>query len=179
MKRAALTVALLLTSLSLAAQSNAKPQTLTLYRLPNLVAGTCPIDMHANQGVWDHTLKIREGDKERVPQPFGQRISLTLKDPRHAPITAATVRVHGLTGKNRVLQTGNEAGTSDAVTTIHLAFGAQGDAGVTGDLSIPGFTAVNFIELQEVSYSDGATWRVSGLELCRVQPDPVMLVINR
>ena len=139
----------------------------------------CPIGMQANQGVWNHRITIRNGDKDRVLQPFGQKISLTLKDPRHARITAATVRVHGLTGKNRIMQAGNQAAASDAARTIHLSFGTQSESGVTGTLWIPGFTAISFIELQEVSYADGSAWRTSVTRLCRVQPDPLMLVSDR
>jgi hypothetical protein len=146
----------------------------------NTVSGAaCPIGMHADQGVWDHTMRIHEGDKQGVLQPFGQKLSLTLKDTRHARITAATVRVHGLTGKNRIVQTGGERGGSDAVRTVQVSFGSQGEAGVTGDLWIPGFTAVTLIELREVSYSDGTAWKISGSNVCRVQPDPLMLVSNR
>jgi hypothetical protein len=192
MTRAAVLAAFLLSSLTLAAQSGstagAASSQAASHELRSTSGGTitvlptvagCPIGMQASQGVWDHTIRIREGDKERGLQPFGQKISLTLKDPRHARITAATVRVHGLTGKNRMLQTGSEAGTPDAVTTIRLSFGPQGDAGVTGDLWVPGFTAVTLIELQEVSYSDGSTWKVSGTDICHVQPDPLMLISNR
>jgi hypothetical protein len=191
MTRAALAVTLLLSPLVLAAQAGSSAGSFSfgvaslengrgsVASPPGFTANACPIGMHADQGVWDHTMRIREGDKRAVIQPFGQKISLTLKDSRGVRITAATVRVHGLTGENRIVQTSDKTGGSDAVRTVQVSFGRQGEAGVTGDLWIPGFTAVTLIELREVSYSDGTAWKVSGSSVCRVQPDPLMLISNR
>ncbi len=58
--------------------------------------------MVANQGVWDHTIRVRKGQQEKVIQPFGQRIFLTLNDSHRASIVAATVKVYGLTATNRM-----------------------------------------------------------------------------
>ena len=189
MFRATAGVALLLTSLTLSAQSGSssepsKPATPQVHPLPGgsvlidygtIVAG-CPIDMHASQSLWNHTIAVQKG---LGSHKFGQRLSLVLKDTRRARITGATVRVHGLTGKNRMLQTGDRSDAAESATTIHLSFGPKNDNEAVGDLWIPGFTAVTNVELQEVSYSDGSVWRVSGLDICRVQPDPIMLITER
>jgi len=132
--------------------------------------------MHASQSLWNHTIAVQKG---LGSHKFGQRLSLVLKDTRRARITGATVRVHGLTGKNRMLQTGDRSDAAESATTIHLSFGPKNDNEAVGDLWIPGFTAVTNVELQEVSYSDGSVWRVSGLDICRVQPDPIMLITER
>ena len=50
--------------------------------------------------------------------------------------------------------------------------------GVSTDLYIPGFTAVNSIELLDVSYDDGRVWRIGSSSVCRVTPDPLMLIAN-
>jgi hypothetical protein len=49
---------------------------------------------------------------------------------------------------------------------------------MTGDLYIPGFTAVNSIELLQVSYNDGRNWRIGADSVCRITPDPMMLIAN-
>jgi hypothetical protein len=49
---------------------------------------------------------------------------------------------------------------------------------VTSDLYVPGFTAVSSIELLEVSYDDGRVWRIGGSSVCRVKPDPMMLIVS-
>jgi len=190
MIRTAAGVALLLTSFTVAAQSGAvsgsfgvagpTTQGSTVFVLPN-VSRVCPIDMHASQGVWDRTIRVREGEQERVHSRYGQRISLSLKQTHSARIVSATVRVHGLNGTNRVLPTPAELSRnhSNAVATLKVKFVEENDGSVSADLWINGFTAVNSVELLDVSYADGSTWRNSGSGLCRVQPDPMMLITER
>ena len=140
----------------------------------------CPIDMHARQGLWDRTVRVRDGEKERVLQPFGQRISLDLKDSRPARIVAATVRVHGLNGKNRMVLTPTDTTQRwNAVKTLKVNFAEQKDGTVSADLWIGGFTSVSSIQLMDVSYSDGSIWKISRSNACRVQPDPLMLITER
>jgi len=47
------------------------------------------------------------------------------------------------------------------------------------DLWLPGFTSVTSIELMEVTYADGSAWKISGSNVCRVQPNPLMLITER
>ena len=66
----------------------------------------------------------------------------------------------------------------EASRKLSVTFAANGKGRVTGDLYIPGFTAVNSIELLQVSYSDGRVWRIGAGNVCRVKPDPMMLIAN-
>jgi hypothetical protein len=195
MIRAAAGFALLFTSLTLTAQNAsssgatfgaAPPEALTLQNGTTIVLpptpdpAACPISMAARQGIWDRTIRIREGDKERVVQPFGQRISLNLKDPHAAQITEAIVRVRGLNGKNRMLLTPTEAGQKwNAVKTLTVKFARENDGSFSADLWISGFTSVSSVELLQISYADGSGWRISKSNLCRITPNPLMLISNR
>jgi hypothetical protein len=145
----------------------------------SVVGDSCPIGMRASQGVWDHTIKVKQGQQERAPQPFGQRIVLSLVDTHSAPILSATVKVRGLTGRNRMLQA-DEAGeqSADGMKIMKITFVPKTDGGVSGDLYIPGFTSVSSIELIEVSYGDGKIWRIGGSSVCSVTPDRMMLIAN-
>lgn len=179
MKIAAIAFVVLLSSLPLAAQNGAKPEGQVFVLRTQPLASGCPIGMVANQGVWDHTIRVRQGQQEKVIQPFGQRIFLTLNDSQPASIVAATVKVYGLTGKNRKLETaGNSSANAEATKIMKIAFAARQKNGVSTDLYIPGFTAVSFIELLDVSYEDGRVWRIGGSSVCRVAPDPLMLIAN-
>lgn len=176
MKTVASVLVLLFSSFTVAAQ--AKTQAPIVVNLGNLHGNSCPVGMTANQGVWDHTMRVRQGQQEKTAH-FGQRILLTLSDASSATIMAATVRVHGLTGKNRVVQAAPGPGSDgEATKTMELNFAASQKGAVTGDLYIPGFTAVNSIELVQVSYSDGRVWRIGADSVCRVTPDPMMLIAN-
>ena len=179
MKIAATAFVLLLSSFPLAAQNSAKPESPAIVLRAQPVGGGCPIGMVASQGVWDHTLRVRQGQEGQNPQPFGQRIFLTLNDTRSGAIVAATVKVYGLTAKNHMLQTDNHATADGEATKImSITFAAKQQNGVSTDLYIPGFTAVNSIELIQVSYDDGRVWRIGTDSVCRVTPDRMMLIAN-
>ena len=179
MKHACVGFILLLSSLTLAAQNPAKTESPIVVDHGTLAGNECPIGMAASQGVWDHTVRVRQGQKQRAIQPYGQRIFLTLNDSRPDPIVAATVKVHGLTGKSHMAQTDSVANAhGEATRTMEIAFATSQSGGVTGDLYIPGFTAVNSIELIQVSYDDGKIWRIGASNVCRVTPDPMMLIAN-
>jgi hypothetical protein len=178
-KIAATAFVLLLSSIPLAAQNGAKPESRAFVLRAQPVVNGCPIGMVASQGVWDHTIRVRQGQEGQNPQPLGQRIFLTLNDTHSAPIVAATVKVYGLTAKNHMVQTDNRAtADGDATKTMSITFATRQKNGVSSDLYIPGFTAVNSIELVQVSYDDGRVWRIGADSVCRVTPDPMMLIAN-
>jgi len=140
-------------------------------------SAACPIEMHASQSLWNHNIAVQKGLGN---QKFGQRISLTLKDVHSARVTAATVRVHGLNGTNRMVPTPADAAHRwTAVKTLTVNFVEMPDRTVSADLWIGGFTSVGSIELINLRYSDGSTWTISGSNICRIQPDPIMLITER
>ena len=178
MKSLAVVLALLVSPLTLAAQNAVRTDPPVVVFNGYAIGNNCPIGMHASQGVWDHTIRVREGQKERTLQPFGQRILLSLVVTGPSPIVSATVKVRGLTGKNRMLQTesfGNVS--SDGVRIMRITFVQRPD-GVSSDLYIPGLTSVSSIELLDVSYGDGKVWKIGASSVCRVTPDPMMLIAN-
>ena len=177
MKSFVIVLSLLLSPLMLLAQNRigTGQQPVVVFN-GNAMGSNCPIGMHADQGVWDRTVRVWQGQKERTLQPFGQRILLSLAVSGPSPIVSATVKVRGLTGKNRVLQTGTVGG--DGVKIMKITF-VQKPEGVFSDLYVPGFTSVSSIELLEFSYSDGRVWKIGGSSVCRVAPDPMMLIANQ
>lgn len=176
MTRASSAAFLLLIPLTLSAQSGPQTSTSTWMLPLNPMASACPIGMHARQGVWDHTIRVRNGEKQ--PQPpssqFGQRIVLTLVDAHPAGIVSATLVVNGFDGKNRVVQTGSSSGT--AIRTLRAAFTRETKDTFSANIDIPGFTAVTSLRLMDVTYADGSTWSSSSANPCHAVPDPLMLV---
>jgi hypothetical protein len=177
MFRAILIAILLLFPLALAAQSLGA-NALQLPSQANAANGSdCPVSMNARQGVWDRALRVDNEKTEKQQDRVGQRLNLTLSDRRSLRIVDATVKVLGLSGKNRVLGTGlSSNGYSDASRVVHLTSFSRGDQGATADLYAPGFTSVTSIQLLAISYADGSTWTASQPNGCRVSPDPMMLI---
>ena len=175
-KIAATISVLLLSSISLTAQNTAQPDSQALVLRPRALGSGCPVSMVASQRMWDHALRIRQGQEAPV---FGQRIFLTLNDTHPAQIVSAVVKVHGLTAKNHMVQTDRHAtADGDATKTMTISFTARQENTVSSDLYVSGFTAVNSIELIQVSYDDGRVWRIGADGVCRVTPDPMMLIAN-
>ena len=165
---------------ALSAQDPSPTSPTVLILPPNFTADGCPISMDARQGIWDHTIRVHNGQNEKTYNGIGQRISLTLVDTHSARIVAATVKVLGLSGQNRMLNTSAiSSAKPDASRIIRLTSFSEAKTGVTAELYAPGFTSVTSIQLLEVTYAGGATWSNPHLKMCQVAPDPLMLVDAR
>ena len=142
----------------------------------------CPVDMRARQRMGGEMVAVdKNGVKRRV---FAQRLRLFLNDLRPAEkdrkIASATVTVHGSGVKARLAPVGEEsAGARDSGSlerTLTVGLANWGEAGVSGDFGLPGFTSASRVDLDSITYSDGTVWKLSGNETCRVAPDPMMLI---
>ena len=183
MYRTAIAVVLLFGPLALTAQSPSTTSTTEFLVSPANIpanatfAGGCRVFMDARQGLWDHTIRVRDGRRERSKENFGQRISLTLVDIHSAQITRATVKVLGLSGHNHMLNTDVASnGSPDMSRIIRITSFSEAKGGVTGEVYAPGFTSVTSIELLEVTYADGSTWSTPRAAACHVTPNPLMLI---
>jgi hypothetical protein len=174
---------ILLASAALAAQSAPQSKeglqsTKTVIVNPGEAAPSCPIAMSARHAGGGEMVKVSPGEPaQQIPV---QRLTLTLTRPNSPGIAAATVTVHGFTGKTRYVPLGASEAARDGKTvddgkTIDVAFAAGSTATL---LRAPGFTAVTRIDLESVTYADGATWKSDG-RVCSVTPDGLMLVNAR
>jgi hypothetical protein len=134
----------------------------------------CPVSLHAQHGADGNMLNV---DKSR-PKGLAQLLHLTLINPDSRQIVKANLRIHGLSGKGRITQASAQ-NNSDKVETLVVTFTPSRDKAVSGDLWVPGMTAVLSIDLNSVTYADGSTRSFSERELCRVAPDPLMLIAGR
>jgi hypothetical protein len=176
-KHVVVSIALLLTPLTLVAQNGTQTQ---LQTAPVLVfpidafPSPCPVAMQARQGVWDHSLKANQGRQQPARRGFGQRIILTTLK---SGVVRATVRVHGLSGANRIFHTAEGQTSDDAVRTMTVTFSPRGD-GAAADLYVPGFTSVSSVELREITHADGSVWKNPDSKQCRIVPDRMMLLAD-
>lgn len=168
---------LLLAATALAAQSPAAPQAQpsakTVFVFPSSDA-SCPVSMRALHGTGQGSIAVKN---QAPPSGVSQRIHLILGNKQTAKVVSAKIDVLGYSGKPRMAQASSDA-TGDLNRTIDVSFAPE-ENGVAADLVLPGFTAVSFIRLESIAYDDGSTWKVGGEQLCRVAPDPLMLVSAR
>lgn len=138
----------------------------------------CPVSMDAKQGTGGGLIKVRGKDDPKPPEP-AQRIHLVVSDAKSAKVTGARVRVYGLSGKNRMLNTLSGLDTPDMIRTMEVSFAAEGKSQAATDLVLPGFTAITRVVLKTIEYDDGSTWTPAGHQSCSVAPDRMMLVAGR
>lgn len=138
----------------------------------------CPVAMQARHLADGAVILARKGDPPSTPpKGVGQWLHLTLASRVLRQITGATVEVHGLADKSRVIQTLSTAGmATDANQTLRLQLTPAGGNEMTAEVWVPGMTAVETIDLTSVSYADGSTWKLADGQSCRIAPDPLMLI---
>lgn len=179
MKSAIVVVSLFVLASTLVAQDagmTAHMQTSQTLALSADPTSSCPVTLHALQGTGGGLIAVHNAKPVAGPS---QRIHLVLSD-TPARALSAKVIVRGLSGKNQVMRTlPNDSGKFDSTKTLDIRFFSEDDKSVAADLTLPGFTSVQSIELQSIRYEDGSTWTFAGREACHVAPDPFMLVAGR
>ena len=168
---------------SMEAIGTGSANTVTTVQAP--VIPICPVSLRAQHAASGGMLQAGQnhGEVQARPKGMAQLLHLTLLDhfADAKPMVSARVRVRGLSGKGRVTQTlagENDHGQVDAdfVRTLEVRFSPAAERQVSGDLRVPGMTAVLSLELTSVTYADGETRSFSGRDVCRVTPDPLMYV---
>jgi hypothetical protein len=137
----------------------------------------CPVAMQAKQGSGGGLIAVR-GKEPMLPGP-SQHIHLVVTDLKKAKVTGARVRVFGLSGKSRMRDAATGPDSYDMQRTMEVTFAPEGNGETAADLYLPGFTAVNRVVLQTISYDDGSTWTPEQHQGCSVKPDLMMQVAGR
>lgn len=189
---AAFSFAVLLGSLTSGAQSPApisagasSPGLPTVYVFQAPADLDCPVPMRARHESGGSMRYTQSGQKpESAPPPgVAQRIRLILgsgKEP--AGVSSARVTVRGTSVKWRTVPTSQLLDGSDLKRTLDITFHPNATAsveeheGTSSEMVLSGFTSVQFITLDSLTYADGSIWTPETGRACRVAPDPLMLV---
>jgi hypothetical protein len=167
------------TTVAIRAQAPGQDQTQLVAVLPP--ASTCPVSLHAQQrGYFTRREVTGNSPGDTIQKDPGQTLNLTVTTSDSRQIVAANVTVRGLTGKARFTPVLSDSShdTSDAAKTLNVRFSAD-SVEPSANLLLPGFTAVNMVELNSVTYGDGSTWRVAAGKVCHWPVDGLMPVDSR
>jgi hypothetical protein len=137
----------------------------------------CPIYMQALQTGGGNLLNARDSR----PGEFSQHIHLILGNSAGtARIVAIEVSIYGTSGKNRAVPALVARGPAwDARKTFDLTINIGENEEASTNLTLRGFTSVQSINLESVTYADGSIWSRSLSRSCRIAPDPLMLIGSR
>ena len=138
---------------------------------------SCPVGMHAKQGSGGGLVAVRNARPSDGPS---QQIHLVLARRHLQQITGARVLVRGLSGKDRIERSrAIEDIVPDRSQMLDVTFTPDNAVEASADLVLPGFTSIQSVELESISYADGSTWKMENRNACTVAPDPMMLVAGR
>lgn len=172
-----------------------------VYRVPSPATAGCPVSMRAQHGSGGGLVMTsrQPSGPDAQSGPDGrslgdghsgieQRIHLILgkvngldKGKDSARVVAATVTVRGVNGKWLTMpasssQLGSSSVESSLVKKVDVKFGITAGQEEFADLVLPGFSSVQSITLNSLTYADGSIWNSFDGKACRVSPDPFMLV---
>jgi len=179
-----LSSAVLLGSVTLAAQKPAA--TPEVYVSPASTAQDCPVSMHAQHGSGGGLLLARQAPgAPQAPNPASQapsqQIHLTLKNWKlPGRVVSARVTVRGTNGKARFVPVSSTAeAPAETAKALDINLEADGEGQASTEMKLAGFTSVQSITLDSLTFTDGSIWVPTNGKTCRTAPDPFMLVSAR
>ncbi|HEX4067540.1 MAG TPA: hypothetical protein VHZ09_16090 [Acidobacteriaceae bacterium] len=109
-----------------------------------------------------------------------QKLQLTLNNAGLGAISGVRITVHGWNGTGRTLPTVDAgANYASAAKTMDLTVSVGPRETAEINAWVRGLTAVDSIDLDEVSYADGSSWKSPRPGACSTVPDPVTLISER
>jgi hypothetical protein len=163
----------------------------SIYVVPGPQGAGCPVSMRAEHGAGGGLVRTRQSRSNMAPgmapglipeptPPF-QQIHLilgdsTVKSSAGAKVVGAKVTVRGTNGKWRTVPAAMGDDSSTISRTLDLSFDRAENGQVSTDMTLPGFTSVKSISLDSLTYSDDTVWIPPQEKICRVAPNPLMLV---
>jgi hypothetical protein len=115
---------------------------------------------------------LPNGEARLSVQNLGVRLILTNLSPHS--IVSAQVVVHGFSNKWRYVPL--SGADPDLARTVDVALDVKGNGEASHNLSLSHFTAITAVDVNEITYADGSTWRTSSPGACSASPDLFMLV---
>jgi hypothetical protein len=148
--------------------------------LRSIPVGTdCPVGFHANR---QSTAQVLSADNAETNGP-ALGLHLTLDHPTTSAIESIEVTVYGVSPKGRVVPTDLQSADTKTRDTVSKSFLLQRSANnktlSNADVWMHQVGALRWVDLNEVHYTDGTTWRPFGSEKCRAVPSDLVLVGQR
>jgi hypothetical protein len=154
------------------------PQTTSsILMQPRTPRADCPVGLKVNHGP---SFLKRDTDygpfAPPAPKVQEQRIQLTMTNPSPKEIVSAQITVHGFSDKWRAIPLAGATDVPDLRKRVNIVLKVKGNDHASSDLSLQRFTAVAYVDLDSLTYADGATWKASSQGVCSVSPELFMLV---
>ena len=136
------------------------------------ISAGCPVSLRAQHGA-DGTM--RKVDKNR-PEGIAQLLHLILTSKDSRQIVEAHLRVRGASGKAGISRTDIGQDEKDATRNVTVKLQSTGENEATGNVWVPGMSAVLEVELNFVKFADGGMQSFGASQGCRFTPEHLMLI---
>ncbi|MHB1937693.1 MAG: hypothetical protein ACYCOR_14035 [Acidobacteriaceae bacterium] len=175
----AISIALVLGSMTLLAQSSGRNGKQTVVATVAPGSTNCPMDIRAekNPGV---------GQLQKLPAGSApnsgpsQSLRLTLTNSTFSEIVAVRLTAYGLNSRGQLTPARTTADDSSTIhKTVDLKLKVNPKSNASADIFLAGFTSVTLINVDSIRYANGSTWTPSAAHTCHVVPDAAMLISRR
>lgn len=140
-------------------------------------AESCPVSILAQHGSGGSGTFLLSSTRQ---QKVSQELHLTLSNGKAVQVVGVRLTVLGTSTKSGMVQTNAEViGVSGKTKTMDLTLAVNPKDEAAIDLSLPGFTSVQRVDLDSVTYADGTSWQASNAGTCRFAPEGLMLISSR
>jgi len=129
----------------------------------------CPVGFSAQR---QSAMELRYA-ADGQPMKHGQGVKVTLVSSSEKKIVKASLVVHGVSNKRRVLPLSGD-GREDLAEIFELALGS--DHRLRSEVWTDKVSIVQWVDLTEVQYADGTVWQATHSMRCRVAPSNFQLV---
>jgi hypothetical protein len=140
------------------------------------VSQGCPVAMHLNQKVNSALRQVGKNPKRLDP---AANLHLEISSApnsiaKAAAIKAAMVTIQGYDRTPRFELVSPSPGLP--VRTMYIRFAPVAGDGASANFHVNGIVSVSRLQIDSLTFANGATWRPARGESCIVIPDPFMLV---
>ena len=144
---------------------------------PRTLRAECPVDLKVSHGPSFQKKETEYGPFAPPAQEVqGQNIQLTLTNHSPSEIVSAQITVYGFSDKWRAIPLSGATNSPDLKKTVTVVLKVKGNDHASRDLSLHRFTSVTYVDLESLTYADGARWDAPSAAACSVTPDGVMLL---
>ncbi len=159
---------LLLAATTLTAQS---PSTGSVLLLQQHISQNCPVGLSARHSSDGGMVSVSPGSG-----PHQQGYDITFSPRKSLQVAQARISLHGISGSHVIPAGKKEVG--DATESFTVSPTSSANHRFQSVVYTAKLTGVEWVELNDLTYTDGTQWHESADAICRVAPNGYMLVAS-
>lgn len=144
---------------------------------PPVSPDSCPVSLRAQrQG---QAVTRYAGDQQPEPMPT-QWLEVIFFNSQARNVVSASLRVHGYGPSARMMPADSaQRGSQEITKNVDLKISVLGEGRASTELTMRHFAAVSRIDIEELEFADGTSWKASETGACSFTPNLFMLVSSR